>query len=100
MENKINIESLVAKKEGLIQDKRSILSSYAKSDNDIAQFHAFDTYVELIAKRLTVEFIDQLTDKELSEVTSKLNVPHFFTSAKTGENVNNAFITIGKKLFL
>jgi small GTP-binding protein len=48
------------------------------------------------------DLIDEakFSDKELSEVTSKLNVPHFFTSAKTGENVNNAFITIGKKLFL
>ncbi len=42
----------------------------------------------------------KFTFDDLSEVAGKLNLPFYFTSAKTGENVNNAFINIGKKLFL
>lgn len=37
-------------------------------------------------------------EKEMKKVASEFNAPYLFTSAKTGKNVENAFITISKLL--
>ena len=54
----------------------------------------------ILANKSDLKEETKFSEQELSEVTGKFHAPYFFTSAKTGENVVNAFITIGKKLFL
>jgi small GTP-binding protein len=40
----------------------------------------------------------KFSSDDLAECAQKLKAPYFYTSAKTGENVESAFINIGKKL--
>lgn len=52
----------------------------------------------ILANKHDLIKIAEFTKDDLDEVTNELQAPCFFTSAKTGENVENAFMEIGKKL--
>ncbi|WP_455392237.1 Rab family GTPase [[Eubacterium] cellulosolvens] len=55
--------------------------------------------VFVLANKIDLKADAQIIIKDLKEVTNDLNTPSFFTSAKTGENVEKAFMEMGKKLF-
>jgi small GTP-binding protein len=54
----------------------------------------------ILANKSDLQNEAEFTNNDLAEVTEKINIPYYFTSAKTGENVENAFISLGKKLIL
>ncbi len=54
-------------------------------------------YVILANKSDLLEY-GEIKGPDLEEFASKYNVPYFFTSAKNGENVKQAFYTLGKSL--
>jgi small GTP-binding protein len=47
-----------------------------------------------------VDLIDQrvVQENQVQELANKYGVPYYFTSAKTGENINKAFFALGKLL--
>lgn len=54
--------------------------------------------IVLLANKYDLKEEAEVTEKYLKHNTSTLNVPYFLTSAKTGENVEAAFLRIGKMM--
>ena len=52
----------------------------------------------ILANKSDLNGQSKITKDDLKEVSEDIKAPCFFTSAKTGENVNDAFKTIGKKV--
>ena len=52
----------------------------------------------ILANKVDLKDSCQVTTDDLIKVANELNVSSFFTSAKTGENVENAFQELGIKL--
>ena len=52
----------------------------------------------ILANKNDLQNRAQLSYKNLDDVSKQLHAPILYTSAKTGENVEHAFLEIGKKL--
>lgn len=52
--------------------------------------------IVFLANKYDLKNEKTISDDDLKEIADKYNSPYFFTSAKTGENVNRAFHKLGK----
>jgi len=52
----------------------------------------------VLANKADLKNEAEITEDDLKEVTEGLHAPCFFTSAKTGENVEKAFLELSKKM--
>jgi small GTP-binding protein len=52
----------------------------------------------ILANKYDLKEEAKFNSEDLAEVANELHAPHYFTSAKTGENVEKAFRELGKKL--
>ncbi|UCH89466.1 MAG: GTP-binding protein [Thermoplasmata archaeon] len=55
-----------------------------------------DIPLVLLANKIDLEEQCVVQEDDVKEIASKYGVPYYFTSAKTGENVNKAFLALGK----
>jgi small GTP-binding protein len=54
--------------------------------------------IVVLANKYDLKDSLQFGDEELRKLTQDLKALYYYTSAKTGENVNNAFLTIAKEM--
>ena len=52
----------------------------------------------ILANKIDLQYQAQFTEEDLKLVASQLQAPYLFTSAKTGINVEKAFLEIGRRL--
>jgi putative ribosome biogenesis GTPase RsgA len=57
-----------------------------------------DIRMILLANKADLIDKRQITPEQISEVASELGLPHFYTSAKTGNSVEEAFRELGRLL--
>ena len=54
----------------------------------------------ILGNKSDLQAISKVEPKDLEEISSQYNIKHLFTSAKTGQNVENAFSKISKLMAL
>ena len=59
---------------------------------------AGDVPIILLGNKVDLKDEHEITPEDMAEFAEKFNCPYFLTSAKTGENVENAFINMGKRV--
>jgi Ras-related protein Rab-27B len=55
-----------------------------------------DIPMVFIANKIDLENQRKVEDAQIQQIANKYGVPYYFTSAKTGENINKAFFALGK----
>jgi small GTP-binding protein len=54
--------------------------------------------IVFLANKTDLKDKASITEEDLKELAGKFNAPYYFTSAKTGENVNSSFHRLGKMM--
>jgi len=68
--------------------------------NSIMSEKNYSPVVVLMGNKSDLKDQQKVTEEELQKMASKLNAIYFLTSAKTGENVEEAFLKLGNELVL
>ncbi len=71
-------------------------------DDWVSSFHEVAGEVPLLflGNKADLQAISKVEPKDLEEIALKYNCRHLFTSAKTGQNVENAFSKLSKLMVL
>lgn len=68
--------------------------------NSIMAEKNYSPVVVLMGNKSDLKDQQKVTEEEFQKMAAKLNAIHFLTSAKTGENVEEAFLRLGNELVL
>ena len=66
----------------------------------IQSFHSVTGEIPMVFLANKCDLVDQIVidEKTIADYVTKYNAPHFYSSAKTGQNVEEAFEALGRTL--